>query len=190
MSADSVASTIRRRSDWAMVMGVVTVIIGVFMMLYPFATATATTIFFGWSLIIAAVANFIFAFSAPSAAPFFLKVLLAIVYGVAGAGLLANPLLGVAALTLALGTMLIIQSGIELAVAILYRKELPWGWMLLDSLVSLGLGLMIVFQWPVSSIWVVGTMVGAGVLFAGVTRIIVAAGVHQGATQFEKLVNA
>jgi len=178
MSADSVASTIRKRSDWAMVMGVLTVIVGVFMMLYPFATATATTIFFGWSLVIAAVANFIFAFSAPSAGPFFLKVLL------------ANPLLGVAALTLALGTMLIIQSGIELAVAIAYRKELPLGWMLLDAILSLGLGLMIVFQWPVSSIWVVGKMVGAGVLFAGVTRVIVAASVHNDAAQFEKLVNA
>jgi len=190
MSTDTVASTIQKRSDWAMVMGVVTAIVGVFMMLYPFATATATTIFFGWSLIVAAVANFIFAFSAPSPGPFFLKVLLAIVYGVAGLGLVINPVLGASALTLALGTMLVVQSGIELAVAILYRKELPWGWMLLDALVSLGLGLMIVFQWPVSSIWVVGTMVGAGVLFAGITRIIVAATVHHDVTQFERLANA
>ena len=190
MSTDTVASTIRKRSDWAMVMGVVTVIAGAFMILYPFATTTATTIFFGWSLIVAAIANFIFAFSAPSPGPFFVKVLLAIVYGVAGVGLVVNPILGAAALTVALGTMLVVQSGIELSVAILYRKELPWGWMLLDALVSLALGLMIVFQWPVSSIWVVGTMVGAGVVFAGITRIIVAATVHHDATQFERLVNA
>jgi len=190
MSADTVASTIRKRSDWAMVMGIVTIIIGAFMMLYPFATATATTIFFGWSLIVAAIANFVFAFTAKGAGPFFVKILLAIVYGVAGVALLANPILGVAALTLALGTMLIIQSGIELAFAILYRKELPLGWMLIDGLLSLALGLMIVFQWPVSSIWVVGTMVGAGVLFAGVTRFVVAATVRDDVTQFERLANA
>jgi len=188
--SDTVASTIRKRSDWAMVMGVVTVIIGAFMILYPFATATATTIFFGWSLIIAAVANFIFAFTAPSAGPFFVKVLLAIVYGVAGIGLVVNPLLGAAALALALGTMLVIQSGIELGLAILYRKELPWGWMLLDALSSLALGVMVVFRWPVSSPWVVGTMVGAGVLFAGITRIIVAATVHHDVASFERLANA
>ena len=190
MATDTVASTIRKRSDWAMVMGVVTLIIGVFMILYPFATATATTIFFGWSLIIAAVANFVFAFTAPSAGPFFLKVLLAIVYGVAGIALVVNPLLGMVALALGLGTMLIVQSGIELAIAILYRKELPWGWMILDALVSLAFGLMIVFQWPVTSIWVVGTMVGAGVVCAGITRIIVAATVHHEVSQFERLANA
>lgn len=187
MSTDTVASTIRKRSDWAMVMGVVTVIVGAFMILYPFATTTATTLFFGWSLIIAAGANFIFAFSAPSPGPFFMKILLAIVYGVAGVGLVVNPVLGAAALTIALGTMLVVQSGIELGLAILYRKELPWGWMLLDALVSLGLGLMIVFQWPVSSIWVVGTMVGAAVLCAGITRIIVGATVHHDVTHFERL---
>ena len=190
MSADTVASTIRKRSDWAMIMGVLTAIVGLFMILYPFATAAATTLFFGWSLLVAAVANFIFAFSAPSAGPFLVKVLLAILYGVAGVGLLFNPLLGVAALTLALGTMLIIQAGIEFAVAILYRSELPWGWMILDSLVSLALGLMIVFQWPIRSIWIVGTMVGLAVMMAGVTRVVVAATVHHDVTKFESLANA
>ena len=190
MSTDTVASTIRRRSDWAMVMGVVTVIVGVFMILYPFATATATTVFFGWSLLIAAIANFIFAFSAPGPGPFFVKVLLAIVYGVAGFGLVVNPLLGVAALALAAGTVLVVQSGIELSVAILYRNDLPWGWMLLDALASLALGLTIIFRWPATSIWAVGTMVGAGVLFAGITRIIVAGTIHHDVTQFERLANA
>jgi uncharacterized membrane protein HdeD (DUF308 family) len=168
-------------------MGLVTTVIGIFMILYPFATATATTIFFGWSLLIAAVANVVFAFSAPGAGPFLVKVLLAILYGVAGLALVLNPALGVLALTLALGTMLIVQAGIELAVAIAYRVELPWGWMLIESLTSLALGLMIVFHWPVSSAWVIGTMVGAGVSLAGISRIVVAATVHRGVTKFERL---
>jgi uncharacterized membrane protein HdeD (DUF308 family) len=173
-----------------MVMGVVTAIIGVFMILYPFATAAATTIFFGWSLLIAAVANLVFAFYAPSAGPFLVKVLLAILYGVAGVGVLLNPAAGVAALTLALGTMLVIQAGIEFSIATLYRAEVSWGWMLLDSLVSLALGLMILFHWPFSSVWAVGTMVGAGVLVAGISRIVVAATVHHGVGKLESLANA
>jgi len=189
MSTDTVASKIRKRSDWAMFMGAIVTIIGVFMVLNPFATAAVSTIFFGWSLIVAAVANLVFAFSSPTPGPFFLKVLLAILYGVGGVGLLLNPALGMAALTLALGTMLIIQSGIELGVAILYRKEIAWGWILVDALSTLALGLMIVFKWPFS-IWAVGVMVGIGVMLAGVTRIVVAATVHHDATKFERLANA
>lgn len=189
MSADTLTSTLRRRSEWAMVMGIVTVVVGVFMILYPFATAAATTIFFGWSLLLAAGANFVFAFTSPSAGPFLVKVLLAIVYGVAGAGLLFNPAAGIAALTLALGTMLLIQAGIELGVAVAYRSDVPWGWMLLDSLVTLGLGLMIVFQWPFSSVWAVGTMVGAAVLLAGITRVVVGATVRHDVVRFEHATN-
>ena len=188
--SDTVTSTIKKQADWAIVMGVLMAIVGIAMIVYPVAAATVTTIFLGWSLVIAAVANLVFAFYSPSAGPFFLKVLLAIVYGVAGIALIAAPPLGVATLTLALGTMLVFQSAIEFAVAIYYRKEIAWSWLIMSSLLSLALGHMIIWQWPFSSVWAIGTIVGAGVLTAGISRIAVAATIHHGASKFDKLVNA
>jgi len=40
-----------------------------------------------------------------------------------------------------------------------------WGWLLLDGVVSLMLGLMIWRQWPLSGLWVIG-------LFVGIQRIL------------------
>ena len=188
--SDTVTSTIKKKADWAIFMGVLTAAIGTAMILYPMATATVTTFFFGGSLIVAAITTLIFAFYSSSPGPFFLKVMLSIVYGIAGIGLLVNPALGVATLTIALGTMLVFQSILEFATAISYRNEIPWGGLVASSLLTLALGLMILFQWPFSSTWAIGTMVGVGVLTAGITRIVVASKIHYGASKFETLVNA
>ena len=188
--SDTVTSTIKKKADWAIFMGVLTAAIGVAMIVYPMATATVTTIFFGGSLIVAAIATLVFASYSGGPGPFFLKILLSILYAVAGIALLVNPALGVAALTIALGTMLVFQSFLELAVAVYYRKEIAWGGLVFGSLLSLALGLMILFQWPFSSLWAIGTMVGVGVLTAGITRVFVAGSIRDGAAKFDKLVNA
>ena len=188
--SDTVTSTIKKKADWAILMGVLTAAIGVAMIVYPMATATVTTLFFGGALIIAAITTLVFASYSEGPGPFILKILLSIVYAIGGIALLVNPALGVATLTIALGTTLVFQSFTEFAVALSYRNEIPWGGMVVGSLLSLALGLMILFQWPFSSIWAIGTMVGAGVLTAGITRVVVAGTIHHDASKFDKLVNA
>ena len=190
MSTNTLSSNIKKQSALAIVMGVLTAAVGVAMIVYPFATATVTTLFIGWSFIIAAVTTFVFAFNSPSAGAFFLNVLISLLYAIAGVALVAAPAAGVLSLTVALGIVLIIQGGIELGVAIGLKSESAFPWVLTESLVTLALGLMILFQWPWSSAWAIGTMVGTAVLFAGITRIVIAATVHDGVSKFEKLANA
>jgi uncharacterized membrane protein HdeD (DUF308 family) len=47
-------------------------------------------------------------------------------------------------------------------------------WLLLHGIVTLFLGLMIWKQWPLSSFWVIGTLVGVSMLLTGVTRLMMA----------------
>ncbi len=60
------------------------------------------------------------------------------------------------------------------------------GWFFFSGLSSLLLGVLIIAQWPVSSIWAIGTMVGAGVLFNGITRIVMSSWVRSEARQFQR----
>ena len=190
MSTNTLSSNIKKQSARAIVMGVLTAAVGVAMILYPFATATVTTIFLGWSFIIAAGATFVFAFNSPTAGPFFLNVLISLLYAIAGVSLVVAPAAGVLSLTVALGIVLMIQGGIEFGVAIELRSESAFPWILTESLVTLALGLMILFQWPWSSAWAIGTMLGCAVLFAGITRTVIAATVRSGVSKFEKFANA
>ena len=60
------------------------------------------------------------------------------------------------------------------------------GWFFFSGFASLVLGVLIIAQWPVSSIWAIGTMVGAGVLFNGITRIVMSTWVRSEARQFQR----
>jgi len=46
-----------------------------------------------------------------------------------------------------------------------------WGWLLFDATITAILGFLILAHWPASSIWAIGTLVGAALFIRGVTRV-------------------
>jgi uncharacterized membrane protein HdeD (DUF308 family) len=47
------------------------------------------------------------------------------------------------------------------------------GWLLLDGIVTLILGVLIWRTWPSSTEWVIGTLVGISMLFSGASRLAI-----------------
>jgi len=56
---------------------------------------------------------------------------------------------------------------------------------LLDGIVTLLLGLMIYTQWPSSSAWAIGTLVGVSMIISGVARVMVSFAVRKAADTIE-----
>jgi len=56
-------------------------------------------------------------------------------------------------------------------------------WMLLDGIITLLLGLMIYLQWPSSSAWAIGTLVGVSMIISGVTRLMLSLAVRKATDQ-------
>ena len=159
-------------------MGVLTAAVGAAMIVYPFATAAASTVFLGSALIVAAVAQLVFAFTSENAGNFFLKLLLAILYAVAGVALAFFPVAGVVTLTAWIGAMLIVEAVLEAILAFAVPAGMGRGLFVLSAVTSLVLGVLILAQWPNSSAWAIGTMVGVAVLINGITRVVVSTAVH------------
>ena len=113
MTTDTLSKEIARRARWSVFMGVLTTAIGVVMIIHPFATAAVSTLFLGWALIIAAGAQFVFAFTSQTGGNFFLKLLLGVLYGIAGIALAFFPLAGVVTLTALLGAMLVFEAVVK-----------------------------------------------------------------------------
>jgi uncharacterized membrane protein HdeD (DUF308 family) len=172
MTTKSLSNEVSRSAGWSIVMGILTAAVGAAMIIYPLATAAASIVFVGAALLVAAVAQLVFAFTSPTAGRFVLKLLLGLLYGVAGLGLIALPGMGLMTLTAVLGAMLIADAVVETALGFSVPAGAGRGWFLVGGLLSLLLGILIIVQWPASSIWAIGTMVGAGVLFNGITRIV------------------
>jgi uncharacterized membrane protein HdeD (DUF308 family) len=51
--------------------------------------------------------------------------------------------------------------------------------LLFDGVVTLVLAAMIGSAWPVSSLWAIGTLVGASMSFSGITRLMLSVAVRR-----------
>jgi uncharacterized membrane protein HdeD (DUF308 family) len=186
MADQNLTADIKKRSAWSIGMGVLTAVLGVFLILYPFATAMITTVLLGWILVLVGVAQFVFALHTQTVGNFFLKILLGILYVVAGLALAFLPIEGVIVLTGVFGTLLLVQAGLLTVTAFQMKPLDGWGWYLADAIASLLLGVLIFAKWPNSSLWAIGTLVGVAVLMGGISRIMIAAKIRSGAGQVER----
>jgi uncharacterized membrane protein HdeD (DUF308 family) len=186
MNTETLTREASRHAGWSIFLGVLTAAIGAVMIIYPLATATASTVFLGAALLVTAVAQLLFAFASRTAGRFFLKLLLGLLHGVAGLSLIALPGIGVVTLTAGLGVMLILEAVFEAVLGFSVPAGAGRGWFFLSGLLSLVFGILILVHWPASSIWAIGTMVGAGVLFSGITRIVTSIRVRWEVRQFQR----
>jgi len=47
--------------------------------------------------------------------------------------------------------------------------------------------MLILAKWPSSSLWAIGTLVGASVMMGGISRIMIASGIRSGVGRIERL---
>jgi uncharacterized membrane protein HdeD (DUF308 family) len=188
MSTPSLIQEVKKHSGWSIFMGVLSAALGLFLIAYPMATATITTVLLGWTLIFVGVAQFVFALHSQTPGNFFLKLLGGTLYGITGVALAFAPVAGVEALTGLLGTLLLVQAGLATVTAFQIRPLDGWGWYLFDAIVSFVLGMLILVKWPSSSVWAIGTLVGTAVVMGGISRIVLASKIRSGASTVDRAV--
>jgi len=163
------AGNVKSSAGWGIVLGILTVLLGVLLLAYPLFAATVTTIVIGWTLIVVAIFEVVQTFRGESIGNFFARLLLGLVFGYAGVQLLLHPLWGVSVLTVLLGTILLFEAGATAVWA--FQVKPVSGWLLVDAAITAILGLLILAHWPASSLWAIGTLVGVAILMRGITRI-------------------
>ena len=73
---------------------------------------------------------------------------------------------------MALAIFFVVEGIFDLVFYFRQRGAPGAGWMLFDGIVTLILGLLVWRQWPSSSLWVIGTLVGISMIFTGTTRLM------------------
>jgi uncharacterized membrane protein HdeD (DUF308 family) len=153
--------------------GVGLVVLGLFALGSVAVTSLASIVVIGLFVLIAGVVQIAGAFTAGRRGGFGLHLLVGILSVVVGVLLLRAPAVGLAALTLVLAAWLLVIGIGEIIYASIERFE-QWGWALASGIVSAILGLILLAQWPVSSLWFVGLYVGINLLAHGGMWIAVA----------------
>jgi uncharacterized membrane protein HdeD (DUF308 family) len=156
----------------SLLIGVLLAVLGIVAIAVP---AVSTIVAETWIAVIlssAGVTKLVYAFQTRDQGGFIWKVLLSVLYVATGAMLLFYPLTGVLTLTLLLGSFLLTEGTFNLILAFRLRPQQNWTWVLADGIITLVLGAMIWFQFPYDAPWLIGTLVGASVLFTGISRVM------------------
>jgi uncharacterized membrane protein HdeD (DUF308 family) len=168
----------------SLALSIVLILFGVLAITLPMATSIGVVIVIGWLVIFDGIAQLVHAFQSKGIGHILWKLLVAVLYLGVGAYLLASPALATAGLTLVLGIFLFAEGVADVVAYFATRKSGSSSWILLDGIITLVLGFMIWNGWPVSSFWVIGTLVGVSMIMTGTTRLMMALAARKLASRF------
>ncbi|HEY6372728.1 MAG TPA: HdeD family acid-resistance protein [Candidatus Sulfotelmatobacter sp.] len=170
---------LKRAFGTSLVLSIILIIFGLVAIALPMVSSIGVALIIGWMVIFAGVAQLVHAFQSTGIGHIVWKVLVALIYLVAGFSLIARPAAGVAGLTLVLGIFLFAEGIADVVAYFATRKTGHSPWMLLDGIITLVLGFMIWNRWPSSSLWVIGTLVGISMVMTGTTRLMMALAIRK-----------
>lgn len=175
-TASPTAEPLRAKSGWIVALGVVYLIAGV-VALSSVAMATVVSVFLvGVMMVVAGVAEVINALQVKSWGKFVLWLLLGVLYVVAGILTFQNPLFAAKLLTLLLGASLIVSGLVKMVLAFNMKAGSSWGIVVLAGVITLLVGLVIVAQWPINSLYILGIFLAVDLIFTGVGWISIGLG--------------
>jgi uncharacterized membrane protein HdeD (DUF308 family) len=181
MPGSTAVDVVKRATNWSIVWGVLLVIFGVLAVGSPFLAAIAASVFIAWLILLAGVVHLIFALHEHRAGSVIWQVLVGAAYLFFGGYLIAHPVLAVASLTLVLAALFLIEGILEIILFLRMHSAEASAWVLIDGIVTLVLGLLIYLQWPSSSLWAVGLLVGASMIISGVSRTMLSLALRRAA---------
>ena len=141
---------------------------GVAAILLPFISATLLTIALGGIAFSAGVSQLLRLGQEETGKLF--RLLSALLYIGGSLFILIDPIEGEISLTLFAGVVVLVEGIMELAAGATSKAPMA-GLVLLDGLLSAGIGLLLVLEWPSDSVWALGTLFGV-TLFSSAFKLL------------------
>ena len=171
---ENVLGDLKKNWGWFLALGILFIILGFIGLGMMVALTIASVVFFGVLLVIAAVAQIINAFKGKGWKSITWHILSAILYGLAGVVIFIDPLVASLIFTLVLGFLILLVGITRIVMAFHIRGAKGWGWPVVSGIISVLLGIMIIAQWPVSGLWVIGLFVAIEMIMSGWSYIFLA----------------
>lgn len=159
-------------SGRSIVWAILLIVFGFLAIAMPFATSWGVVLIVAWLIVLSGGIQFIHAFQSQGVGHIIWKLLVAVLYLIVGLYFLLHPVIGVASFTFALAIFFVVEGVMDLVAYFQARSAAGSGWILFDGIVTLLLGILVWRQWPSSSLWVIGTLVGISMIMTGTTRLM------------------
>jgi uncharacterized membrane protein HdeD (DUF308 family) len=161
---------IRSSWGWYLAVGIFFIVLGAACVIGDVSATFTTVLVFGWALLFSGVFALVHAFRTHTGRGFLFSLLSALFRGFTGYLFIRYPLAGAASLTLILASFFIV-GGLFRAIGAGMLKFPRWGWSVASALVSIALGVMLLWQMPGSSVWFIGFAIGIDLIVDGASLI-------------------
>ncbi len=159
---------------WLLVLGALMVVLGAVGLGMTFVVTLASVLVFGFLLVIGAGAQFAQAITARGRGGVMLTVGTGVLYATAGSVVIGDPVVASEWLTLVLAAVMIGVGVLRVINAFEHRDARGWVVTLVGGLAAVALGAMVVMEWPLSGLWVIGFFIAVEMLLNGWTYIMLA----------------
>jgi uncharacterized membrane protein HdeD (DUF308 family) len=153
-----------------MTLGVLLIMGGVLAVAASVLTTLVSAIFIGALMSVVGVFEIGTAFRLRRGGPIWQLLLAGVLALVVGVLFLWRPLAGAASLTLLIAGYMF-ASGLLRGISAVADRYPRWGWDFAYGIIAVLLGVYVVASWPISALWVLGTLVGAEIFARGVAIV-------------------
>ncbi|GJM16246.1 MAG: hypothetical protein DHS20C13_15730 [Thermodesulfobacteriota bacterium] len=172
MSGNSIVQNLQANRGWLLVLGIAYVILGWVAIGYPMAATIAIEMLLGYLLLVGGVIAVVGSFFSGNWKNMILILLSGILYIFVGFFLVTNMKEGIITLTLLLAAFLLVEGIFKIIHSFQLKGAQNWVWILISGLASVILAVMIWVEFPQSSAFVIGLLVGIYFLINGFSLIM------------------
>lgn len=166
-------SSFSNKSGWFLLWGIALVILGTAAISAATFTTLLTVVMLGALILLSGIVITLdtFLFWTGKWSGFALHLMMGILYLGVGTLMLKTPILTSESITLLLGIFYVLVGASRTTSAV--AMQLPrWKWALFNGIIALALGILILSEWPGSSLFIIGLFVGIDIFFCGWTFIM------------------
>ena len=152
---------------WTIFLGILMMLLGFVALTNQFIATITVTTFIGIILMIGAAISLVKIFSIHGWQNHIWYLVVALAYGIAGFVFIARPFEAAIAFTFVLGWAILIGGVFRIFMSFKLRHHQGAGWVLFSAIISIILGALIISQWPVTGLYILGLFLGIELIFAG-----------------------
>ncbi|MGF1460726.1 MAG: HdeD family acid-resistance protein [Leptolyngbyaceae cyanobacterium] len=173
-SASPLNADVKKASGWLIALSILVILTGIVASVWPGISSVTFAVFLGWLLLFNGIVRVVKAFQSKPLRGFWFSLLVGLLYGIAGLVVVFNPVEAVLTLTWLFGFMLVFEGILTIIAAFVNKFGQSIAWLVgLDGVITLVLGILVLSQWPVSAVWLIGLYVGISILMSGISLLMV-----------------
>lgn len=166
-------------ANYLLVMGILLLIFGCIAIAAPAVAGAWVVIVLGAILVVSGVVQMVQGFREPAWSSKLTSLVLGAITLLGGLAVLAHPWLGLTVLAFILAVYFVVEGVWKIVTSFSFRPASGWLAILASGILGLVLGIIIWQQWPLSSLWIVGILVGVDLMFTGAAMLTLAVTVRR-----------